>query len=68
MEKPHDQIVAINPMHNVWKRLTPLAQDIAKKSHLIVDIMVRHIKQKELAPERTTLGVCLVERECVYKK
>lgn len=47
--------------------LTTLAQDIAQKAHLVVDIMVRHIKQKELAPERTTLGVCLVERESVKK-
>lgn len=47
--------------------LTTLCQDIAQKAHVVVDVMARHIKQKDLPPERTTLGVSLVERESVKK-
>ena len=45
--------------------LTTLAQDISQKAHLVVDMLVRHIRQKELPPERTLLGVWMVERESV---
>lgn len=47
--------------------LTTLAQDIDQKAHLVVDMLIRHIKQKDLAPERTLLGVWLVERQSVAK-
>ena len=47
--------------------LTTLAQDIDQKAHLVVDMLIRHIKQKSLAPERTLLGVWLVERQSVAK-
>lgn len=47
--------------------LTTLAQDITQKAHLVVDMLVRHIKQKTLPPERTLLGVWLVERESVKR-
>lgn len=47
--------------------LTTLAQDIPEKAHLVVDMLVRHIKKKTLPPERTLLGVWLVERESVKR-
>ena len=47
--------------------LTTLAQDITQKAHLVVDMLVRHIRQKTLPPERTLLGVWLVERESVKR-
>ena len=47
--------------------LTTLAQDITQKAHLVVDMLVRHIKKKTLPPERTLLGVWLVERESVKR-
>ena len=47
--------------------LTTLGQDISQKAHLVVDMLVRHIKQKTLPPERTLLGVWLVERESVKR-
>ena len=48
--------------------LTTLAQDIDQKATLVVDMLVRHIRQKELPPERTLLGVWLVERKSVAHK
>jgi len=47
--------------------LTTLAQDISQKAHLVVDMLIRHIRQKTLAPERTLLGVWMVERESVRR-
>ena len=47
--------------------LTTLAQDISQKAHLVVDMLVRHIRQKNLPPERTLLGVWMVERDSVKK-
>lgn len=47
--------------------LTTLAQDITQKAHLVVDMLVRHIRQKTLPPERTLLGVWLMERESVKR-
>ena len=48
-------------------QLTTLAQDINQKAHLVVDMLVRHIQCKTLAPERTLLGVSLVERDSVRR-
>lgn len=48
-------------------QLTTLAQDINQKAHLVVDMLVRHIQCKTLAPERTLLGVSLVERGSVRR-
>ena len=47
--------------------LTTLAQDIDQKAHLVVDMLLRHIRQETLAPERTLLGVWLVERQSVRR-
>ncbi len=47
--------------------LTTLAQDITQKASLVVDMLMRHIRQKALPPERTLLDVWLVERESVKK-
>ena len=48
-------------------KLTTIAQDIDQKAMLSVDMLVRHIKNKALSPERVILGVSLVERESVKK-
>ena len=47
--------------------LTTLAQDITQKAFLVVDMLVRHIRQKTIPPEHTLLGVWLVERDSVRK-
>ena len=47
--------------------LTTLAQDIEQKARLVVDMLLRHIRQDSLAPERTLLGVWLVERQSVRR-
>ena len=47
--------------------LTTLAQDIGQKARLVVDMLLRHIRQETLAPERTLLGVWLVERQSVRR-
>ena len=47
--------------------LTTLAQDIEQKARLVVDMLLRHIRQDSLAPERTLLGVWLVERQTVRR-
>ena len=47
--------------------LTTLSQDIDQKAHLVVDMLLRHIRQETLAPERTLLGVWLVERQSVRR-
>lgn len=47
--------------------LTTLAQDINQKARLVVDMLVRHVRCKTLAPERTLLGVSLVERGSVRR-
>lgn len=47
--------------------LTTLAQDIGQKAHLVVDMLIRHIQQKNLPPERTLLGVWMVERQSVRR-
>ena len=47
--------------------LTTLAQAIDQKAHLVVDMLLRHIRQETLAPERTLLGVWLVERQSVRR-
>lgn len=46
-------------------RLTTIAQDIDQKAMVSVDLLVRHIENKTLSPERVILGVSLVERESV---
>lgn len=46
-------------------RLTTIAQDIDQKAMVSVDLLVRHIQNKALSPERVILGVSLVERESV---
>jgi len=48
-------------------RLTTIAQDIDQKAMLSVDMLVRHIQNKALSPERVILGVSLVERESVRR-
>ena len=48
-------------------QLTTVAQDIGMKAQLVVDMLVRHIRDKSLPPERATLGVRLVERESVRR-
>lgn len=45
--------------------LTTLAQDIGQKAYLVVDVLMRHIRQEQLPPERISLGVWLVERQSV---
>ena len=47
--------------------LTTLAQDITQKAKLVVNMLVRHIQQKQIPPERTLLGVSLVERQSVRR-
>lgn len=47
--------------------LTTLAQDIDQKARLVVDMLLRHIRQDSLAPERTLLGVWLAERQSVRR-
>lgn len=47
--------------------LTTLAQDIDQKARLVVDMLLRHIRQDTLAPERTLLGVWLIERQSVRR-
>ena len=47
--------------------LTTLAQDIDQKAHLVVDMLLRHIRQETLAPERTLLGGWLVDRQSVRR-
>lgn len=49
----------------VQPALTTLSQDISQKAHLVVEMLLRHIRQRGLAPERTLLGTCLVERQSV---
>ena len=51
----------------VQPALTTLAQDISQKAHLVVDMLLRHIRQRALAPERTLLGTWLVERQSVRR-
>ena len=36
-------------------------------THLVVEMLLRHIRQRGLAPERTLLGTCLVERQSVRR-
>lgn len=48
-------------------RLTTIAQDIDQKAMLSVDMLVRHIQNKALSPERVILGVSLTERESVRR-
>ena len=47
--------------------LTTLAQDLDQKARLVVDMLLRHIRQDTLAPERTLLGVWLIERQSVRR-
>ena len=51
----------------VQPALTTLSQDISQKAHLVVEMLLRHIRQRGLAPERTLLGTCLVERQSVRR-
>ena len=46
-------------------KLTTVAQDIDQKAMLSVEMLVRHIQNKDLSPEKVILGVSLVERESV---
>ena len=48
--------------------LTTIRQDVDQKAHLVVDMLCRHIKDKTLPPERTIIGVNLVERRSVKKQ
>lgn len=48
-------------------QLTTLAQDIDLKARMAVDMLVRHIRDRSLPPERAALGVTLVERESVAR-
>lgn len=48
-------------------KLTTIAQDIDQKAMLSVDMLVRHIRNKALSPERVVLGVSLCERESVRR-
>ena len=48
-------------------RLTTLAQDIPKKAAMSVDMLVRHIEDRALPPERASLGVTIVERDSVAR-
>ena len=48
-------------------RLTTIAQDVAKKAEIAVDMLVRHIEDRTLPPERATLGVTIVERDSVAR-
>lgn len=47
--------------------LTTIGQDIDLKAQLAVDMLVRHIRDRSLSPERASLGVRLVERESVAR-
>ena len=47
--------------------LTTLRQDIEQKAQLVVEMLIRHIRNKELPEERTLLGVKLVERQSVKR-
>ena len=47
--------------------LTTIGQDLNQKAALAVDMLVRHIVDKALEPERTVIGVRLVERESVAR-
>ena len=52
----------------VQPALTTLSQDISQKAHLVVEMLLRHIRQRGLAPNRTgTAGTCLVERQSVRR-
>ena len=44
-------------------QLSTIAQNIDQKAFLTVDMLLRHIRDKDLSPERALLGVRLVERE-----
>lgn len=48
-------------------RLTTIGQDIDRKAATVADMLVRHIQDKRLPPERVLLGVQLVERESVAR-
>ena len=48
-------------------RLTTVAQDANAKAEMTVDMLVRHIEDRTLPPEREVLGVRLVERESVRR-
>lgn len=48
-------------------RLTTVAQDADIKAERTVDMLVRHIEDRTLPPERTMLGVRLVERDSVKR-
>ena len=48
-------------------KLSTISQDINQKAMLSADMLVRHIQNKCLSPERVILGVSLVERESVRK-
>ena len=47
--------------------LTTIAQDLDQKAALAVNMLVRHIEDKALSPERTVIGVSLVERGSVAR-
>ena len=49
----------------VAPRLTTIAQDMDLKATSAVDMLMRHIRDRSLPPERETLEVRLVERESV---
>ena len=44
-------------------RLTTIAQDVDQKAQLVVDMLLRHIRDRTLLPESAKIGVKLVERE-----
>ncbi|MBQ3270031.1 MAG: LacI family DNA-binding transcriptional regulator [Clostridia bacterium] len=51
----------------VTPRLTTIAQDLDQKASLTVGMLVRHIDDKSLPPERVTLDVHVVERDSVAR-
>ena len=43
--------------------LTTIAQNVDQKAQLVVDMLLRHIQNRDLPPESARIGVRLVERE-----
>ena len=57
------------PVSNTYAPfLTTIHQDVDQKALLVVDMLSRHIQNKELPAERTVIGVNIVERESVCKR
>ena len=50
------------------RQQTTIHQDIDQKALLVVDMLSRHIQNKELPAERTVIGVNIVERNSVSRQ